>query len=77
MKVIYPDNIASISADEEDANYPVSNLQNNHPKKVWKGTSRDAVITAIVQGGGALAVKETCGTAGTANGKRRTSNIEH
>ncbi len=62
MKCIYPDNISAISADEEGAGYPVTNLQDNHPKKVWKGTSRDAIVTAIVSGGGALAIIATNAT---------------
>lgn len=62
MKCIYPDRITAISADEEDASYPVSNLQDEHPKKVWKGTSRDAVITAVASAGGALALIATNAT---------------
>lgn len=56
MKCIYPDNILSISATEENSNYPVSNLLDEHPKKVWKGTSRDATVEAVVSGGSALAI---------------------
>jgi len=62
MKLIYPVNIASISADEENANYPAANLMDNHPKKVWKGTSRDAIVTAVTSGGGALAIIATNAT---------------
>ncbi len=65
MKCIYPDCITAISADEADADYPVSNLQDYHPKNVWKGTSRDAVITAICSSGGALAVIATNATSAT------------
>ena len=62
MKCIYPDNISLISADEENADYPVDNLLDEHPKKVWKGTSRDAVVTAIITAGGALVVFATNAT---------------
>ena len=59
MKLIYPDNISSVTASEENANYLATNVQDEHPKKVWKGTSRDATLTCVVTGGGALAVIAT------------------
>ncbi|MFH2073799.1 MAG: hypothetical protein ABIJ57_00435 [Pseudomonadota bacterium] len=62
MKCIYPDNITAISADEENASYPAANLTDEHPKKLWKATSRDAVVTAVVSSGGALAVIATNAT---------------
>lgn len=62
MKCIYPDNITSISADEEDANYLAANLLDEHPKKLWKGTSRDAVVILVASSGGALAVIATNAT---------------
>ena len=62
MKCIYPDMITSITADEEDAEYPAANLLDEHPKKLWKATSRDAVVTAVVSSGGALAVIATNAT---------------
>jgi len=62
MKCIYPDKITSISASEADASFPVTNLSDAHPKKVWKGTSRDAVLTVIASAGGALAVIATNAT---------------
>ena len=50
MKVIYPDNyINSISADEENENYPAANLLDNHIKKVWKASSNDAELTLKVK----------------------------
>lgn len=62
MKCIYPDMITAISADEENPDFPVANLLDRHPKKLWKGTSRDAVITMTVSSGGALAVIATNAT---------------
>jgi len=62
MKCIYPDCISSISADEENADYPVDNLLDEHPKKVWKGESRDAIVTAVITAGGALVVFATNAT---------------
>jgi hypothetical protein len=51
MKIIYPDKINSVSADEEDTEYPVANLTDNHPSKKWKATSYDAELTIEMQGG--------------------------
>lgn len=62
MKIIYPDNITNISASEENANYPASNLLTKYPKQCWKATSRDAVVTAVVSAGGALAIIATNAT---------------
>ncbi|MBW1777094.1 MAG: hypothetical protein JRJ54_05800 [Deltaproteobacteria bacterium] len=59
MKVIYPDNIISLSADEEDANYPVENLQDDHPKKVWRGTSKDAKLSLAVSSGAGIGIANT------------------
>ena len=59
MKLIYPDNITSITASAENANFPAVNLLDDHPKKVFKGTSKTATLTCVVIGGGALAVFAT------------------
>lgn len=59
MKVIYPDNVIAIWADEANANFPAVNLTDNHPKKVWKATSRDAVVTVAVSSGSALGLVNT------------------
>lgn len=59
MRCIHPDHIVSVAASEEDAAYPASNLMDHHPKKVWKGTDRDATLSAVVSAGGALAVIAT------------------
>jgi hypothetical protein len=59
LKLIYPDNISSITADAENASYPAANLLDDHPKKVFKGKTKRAVITAVVTGGGALAIIAT------------------
>ena len=57
MKIIYPDIITSVAADEENAAYPATNLQDNHPNKVWRATSRDAVVTVqVAAGANAVAV---------------------
>ncbi|HDZ15540.1 MAG TPA: hypothetical protein ENH60_11685 [Pricia sp.] len=56
MRVIYPDNIATISADEVNINFPISNVQNDHVKKVWKANSNDAVINIGVSSGSAVAL---------------------
>lgn len=46
MKILYPDCISTIAAGSEDADYPVGNLQDNHPQKVWKAAA--GVTTAVV-----------------------------
>ena len=45
MKIIYPENISSISASNEDVNFPAENLEDDHPKKKWMGTEQTADIT--------------------------------
>ena len=46
MKIIYPANyISAITADEANSEYPVTNLQDEHPNKVWKATSKDARVS--------------------------------
>lgn len=59
MKVIYPNNVISLTADEEDANYPVENLLDDHPKKVWKGTSKDAKLSLTVSAGSGVGIANT------------------
>ncbi len=56
MKVIYPDNTLTITADEENGNYPIENVQDDYIKKVWKATSNDAVIDITASSGSALAL---------------------
>lgn len=51
MKIIYPDNITSVSADEENANFLAVNVQTDYIKEVWKATSVDAVLTLVVSSG--------------------------
>ena len=51
MKMIYPQNISAVFADEEDANFPDDNVLDMYPKKVWKATSADARLTLTVTGG--------------------------
>lgn len=46
MKIIYPDCINTLTADSEDADYLVANLQDNHPQKPWKAAS--GITTAAV-----------------------------
>jgi len=64
MKIIYPDKVNSISATEEDSDYPVSNLYDQHATSVWKAESNSASITAQVQAGSnAVAIFRTNATA--------------
>jgi len=59
VKVIYSDNITSISASEEDASYPIANAMDLHPKKVWKGESSSAAIQVDISKGSALGIANT------------------
>lgn len=51
MKCIYPNRVTLATADEENANYPASNMTDDHPKKVWKATSKEAQIKTTVSAG--------------------------
>jgi len=51
MKIIYPERIFIVAADEENASYPDDNVLDNHPKKVWKATSKDAQMKLTCSGG--------------------------
>lgn len=49
MKVISANNITSISADSENANYPAENVLDNHPKRPWKADGDyQATLTADI-----------------------------
>jgi len=56
MKVIYPDNVNSISVDKQNANYPIANVQNDYIKKAYKSTNNACIISAGVSGGSAVAL---------------------
>ncbi len=56
MKVIYDETVNSINATTEDAEYPVENLSDEHPKKPWKATNRTATLTADLGYGCALGI---------------------
>ena len=73
MKVIYPDNIANVVSDKADTAYPVTNLQNNYVKKVWKSSDHEGVITAAVSSGSAVALFGSNATAATV--KLRTGSL--
>lgn len=52
MKVLYPnDHISSIYANSADANYPISNVQNDNVKDIWKATTNTAIVTLGVDTG--------------------------
>jgi len=65
MKVLYPNNyITVIEADEENASYPITNVEDNNTQKVWKATSNDAVVSCICTAGAtAIVVFNTNATA--------------
>ena len=58
MIVLYNNNIVtnSLSASSVDANYPVSNLLNDHVKHVWKGTTNKATLEFCATAGEVIAL---------------------
>lgn len=56
MKVLYDDNITSISANSAFDDYPVSNLQDDHVKKIWKATGNIGQVEVAASSADALAV---------------------
>jgi len=65
MKIIYPDNTVTITATEENSNFPIANVQDDHPKKVWKATSNDAIVTLTASSGSVVAIYGTNATSAT------------
>jgi hypothetical protein len=53
MKVIVNETISAVTASSEDAEYPVSNVLNRHPKKAWKAapTVNSAFLNVSISGG--------------------------
>ena len=63
MRIMYPDKITVLAADEENTHYPATNLQDGHTNNLWKATSKDAVVTLTVSAGAsAVAVFNTNAT---------------
>ena len=59
MKIIYPNNITSIDADKENANFPASFARTDHVKQIWKSTDNTGKLTIGVSAGSAVAVYGT------------------
>ena len=56
-KVLYPNNyMNSVEADEEDGSYPIENVEDDNTQKIWKATSNDAVVKAMVTAGATAVV---------------------
>jgi hypothetical protein len=51
MRIIYPDLITAVVANEENSEYLDENLIDEHSSKPWKAESKDATITATVASG--------------------------
>ena len=62
MKILYPDRITGITADEENANYLIANARNDCPKEKWKATSEDARVILVVSQGAGCAIFEANAT---------------
>lgn len=59
MKILYPDNITVHWADEENGSFPKENTADEHPKRVWKATSKDAQRKETVSSGNSLYIGNT------------------
>jgi hypothetical protein len=59
MKIIYPNNITSIEADKENANYPAEYAITDHVKQRWKSTDNTGKLTIGVSAGSGVAVYGT------------------
>jgi hypothetical protein len=64
MKVIATDNITSVTASEENANYPGDNVLDEYPKHQWKSTTAGAAASLYLTAtsGEAVAVFNTNAT---------------
>lgn len=51
MKVLPTSIITAVSASSAHANYPASNMLDEHPKKVWKGTGATETLTFTISDG--------------------------
>ena len=62
MKILYPDKVTAWLADEANAAYPDDNVADEHPKRVWKATSKDAEFKLTVSRGDCLYIGNTNAT---------------
>ena len=64
MKIISPDNYGvRFESTGIDENYPITNLENDYPRKVTKGNSSTLLITVqITTGGNAIGIAYTNAT---------------
>jgi len=44
LKLLYPDRVLYIMAEEEAANYPIENIRDNYPKHYWEATSGNSWV---------------------------------
>ncbi|MEI6259261.1 MAG: hypothetical protein WCR46_05060 [Deltaproteobacteria bacterium] len=80
MKIIYPDCIYSLSANSFDAEYPVANLLDDHPSKVWKAVAgvTTAILTIVTTGAVAgIHIAGTNAISGTVYVKNSTETVTH
>ena len=76
MKILYPNCVTGLTASSADASYPVANLSDNHPQKVWKAaagvtTAVLSIVTSAVSVAG-LCIAGTNATSGTVTVKNST-----
>ena len=56
MKLVYPNNITSVSADTENPNFPADNVLTGHVGEKWKATSTHATLSCYVTSGDTIAI---------------------
>ena len=56
MKLIYPNNITSVSADTENPNFPADNVLTDHVGEKWKATSTHATLSCYASSGDTIAI---------------------
>ena len=76
MRIMYPDQITVLAADEENTHYPATNLQDGYTNNLWKATSMDAVVTITVSAGAVvnLTAAEALTILGVASGADATGS---
>ena len=62
MNILCPDRVTSVVADEENTDYPISNVENDYVEEVWKATTTTAKVTLTVSQGNGCFVYGTNAT---------------
>ena len=68
MKVLYPNLATAAALDFENANFPASNVLDEHPKRLAKGTQSSVILSISVSSG--------CNTVALFNTNADTVSVE-